>query len=125
MNTTQIGIHTLKTPCPSCPWRVDQTAEAIPGFCIDKAEALVACSPDERGRGPDFSSPMFACHLSSVGKEMPCAGWLAQVGHAHPRVRLAVLTDRLPPENLKPGKDWPALHDNYSDVLRKLRASSS
>lgn len=111
-------------PCPSCPWRLDQDARSIPNFSLDKAEALAATCPDERNMGPDHGAAMFACHQSRIGAEVHCAGWLATVGHRHPAVRLSVMRDRLDPGHLQPGANWPALHENYGQVLEKLRATA-
>ncbi|WP_436220433.1 DUF6283 family protein [Acidovorax sp. LjRoot118] len=116
------GWRTLTQPCPSCPWRLDQGAQDIPEFSLAKAQELVATCPNERGHGPDFGAALFACHQSKSGSEIPCAGWLAAVGHAHPHVRLAVLHGRLAPGALETGPGWPPLHDNYGQVLRKLEA---
>lgn len=113
----------LKTPCPSCPWRVDQTAQDIPNFSIEKARKLAVTCPDSRGFGPDFGAPMFACHKSHEQGEFPCAGWLAAVGDAHPNVRLAIMRGDLPAGALRPGKDWPALHGSFQEVLDKLEAT--
>lgn len=33
-------MKSLPRPCPSCPWRVDQDASAIPGFDLAKAERV-------------------------------------------------------------------------------------
>ncbi|MDP9606125.1 DUF6283 family protein [Variovorax sp. NFACC27] len=111
-------------PRPSCPWRLDQDARSIPNFSLDKAEALAATCPDARNMGPGPDAAMFACHQSRIGAEVHCAGWLATVGHRHPAVRLSVLRDRLDPGRLEPGADWPALHENYGQVLEKLRATA-
>ncbi|MBS0426069.1 MAG: hypothetical protein JSR41_02135 [Proteobacteria bacterium] len=111
-------------PCPSCPWRMDQDAQDIPHFSLALAERLAATCPDHRGRGPDFGAPMFACHQSKVGAEVHCAGWLASVGHAHPAVRLGIVSGRLDAARLAPGPGWPALHDNYAQVLDKLRSTA-
>lgn len=111
-------------PCPSCPWRLVQDAHDIPNFSLELAERLAATCPDHRGRGPDFGAPMFACPQSKVGAEVHCAGWLASVGHAHPAVRLGIVSGRLDAARLEPGPEWPALHDNYGEVLEKLRSSS-
>ncbi|MPQ56246.1 DUF6283 family protein [Duganella sp. FT27W] len=111
-------------PCPSCPWRTDQTAADIPNFDLEKAEGLAKTCPNERGFGPDFDASLFACHKSKEGAEIACAGWLAAVGGRHPQVRLAVMRGQLDPERLAPGKAWPELHDNYQDVLRKLRQTA-
>ncbi len=59
---------------------------------------------------------MFACHKSPEGREEACAGWLAVCGIEHLGVRLAVLTSRLEPEDLRPGKDWPALFASYAEM---------
>lgn len=109
-------------PCPSCPWRVDQHAQDIPNFSLALAEGLAATCPDHRGLGPAFGAPLFACHQSKVGAEVHCAGWLAKVGRTHPNVRLSVVQGRLDPVHLAPRPDWPQLHDDYGQVLNKLRA---
>lgn len=114
----------VRRPCPSCPWRRDQDAQAIPGFRLELAEALAATSPDDRGFGPDLGAPMFACHQSRDGDEVVCAGWLAVHGAAHPSVRLAVLRGDLVPEQLAPGEGWPALEASYQDVIAKLRRTT-
>lgn len=110
-----------RRPCPSCPWRVDQTTAAIPNFRLDLAERLAETCPDERGFGPDFGDPQFGCHLSRPGAEFVCAGWLARVGNCHPAVRLNVLLGKLPAAALEVGAGWPELHESYADVLAKLR----
>jgi len=118
------ALTTLAMPCPSCPWRLDATAQDIPHFDLDLAENLAATCPDERGMGPDFGACMFACHQSKEGREIACAGWMATVGHRHPGVRLAVAMKRLDASALRPGALWPALHPNYQHVLDKLRATT-
>ncbi len=111
-------------PCASCPWLGDQDAQDIPHFSLGLAEQLARTCPDERGMGPDFGAPMFACHQSKLGGEVHCAGWLASVGHAHPSVRLGIMQGRLDAARLEPGPGWPMLHDNYADVLEKLRSTA-
>lgn len=113
-----------RMPCPSCPWRVDQDAQSIPNFSLDLAENLANTSPDERGMGPDFGSPQFACHQSREGDEIVCAGWLAMVGARHPNVRLGVLAGSVPAEALEPGEDWPEMHETFAAVIEKLRATA-
>lgn len=115
----------LPQPCPSCPWRRDQSAQDIPNFSLQMARGLASTCPDERGIGPAFDAELFACHQSKVGDEVPCAGWLAMVGSAHPAVRLAVMGNRLPAAALDPGPGWPGLHSTYPEVLQKLEAGCS
>lgn len=117
-------LNPLNKPCRSCPWRVDQDAQSIPNFDLELAERLAHCSPDEEGMGPSYLDPLFACHTSRHGEEFACAGWLARVGHAHPRVRYLVSTGKIPEQALEPGRDWPALHETYPEVLDKLRETS-
>lgn len=118
------SCRAVRKPCPSCPWRVDQDATAIPNFSLELAEGLAATSPNEQGYGPDFGSPQFACHQSHEGGEIVCAGWLAAVGGAHPAVRMAALTGSVPMEALSPGEDWPELHESFTEVIEKLRATA-
>lgn len=115
------SFNTLAKPCSSCPWRCDTVAQDIPNFDLDLAEGLANCCPDKRGMGPDFGASIFACHQSKEGAEIACAGWLAVVGHRHPGVRLAVLSQRLDSNALQPGAGWPPLHASYPEVLEKLR----
>lgn len=117
-------MSACRTPCPSCPWRVDQTAQDIPAFVLDLAENLAETCPDDRGYGPDFGTPQFACHQSREGAEIVCAGWLAQQGHRHPVVRMQVLAGQIPVEALERGADWPDLHESFADVIAKLRATA-
>lgn len=114
----------IAAPCPGCPWRVEKDAADIPRFSLTKAESLAKTSPCENGFGPSFTDNMFACHQSKIGEELACAGWLAAVGHAHPRVRLAVIQGSLPHSALSPGKDWPQLHSTFQEVIEKLRATA-
>ncbi|WP_408580788.1 DUF6283 family protein [Burkholderia cepacia] len=116
-------MNRLTQPCASCPWRTSARAEDIPNFSMDLAEQLAATCPDSRGMGPNYGARVFACHQSKIDDEFACAGWLAKVGHRHPEIRLAVTRGQLEPSALAPGNGWPALHDNYADVLEKLRAT--
>lgn len=120
---SECSMKAAARPCPSCPWRVDQDVGDIPNFSLALAESLAGTCPDERGIGPDFGASFFACHQSKLGSEIPCAGWLAMVGHRHPRVRMAVRRGSISPDALTPGENWPELHDSYPDVLAKLRAT--
>jgi len=114
----------VRRPCPSCPWRLDQDAQAIPHFQLALAERLARTCPDERGMGPDFGASWFACHQSQPEQGIVCSGWLASVGHCHPGVRLAVARGDLDVEELAPGGDWPPLHASFQEVIAKLRATA-
>ena len=97
-------------PCHECPFRRDTD----PGqFTSCRYDAL-----RETSESPDISTPMFGCHKGAPGtdEDLACAGWLAVAGHAHPLVRIAVLTGRLEPADLEPGDGWPALFGSYDEM---------
>lgn len=104
-----------RQPCRTCPWRLDQHAQDIPGFKLELAEQLVNTTSDQLG------APMFACHQSNEGEEVVCAGWLSRYGWNSIGVRLAMMNGRIKPEQLQPDDDWPELHDTFEDVIEKLR----
>lgn len=114
-------IAPIKKPCASCPWIKDRTASDIPNFDLEMAERLVNTSPCERGFGPDFGAPLFACHQSKENAEFACAGWLATVGARHPLVRYYYASGEITAEQLSPQEGWPELHSTYAEVLQKLR----
>ncbi len=118
------AIKAPARPCEACPWRKDRDARDIPNFSMELAESLAGTCPDQRGMGPSFGASWFACHLSVEGQEIPCAGWLATVGHAHPGVRLAISMGRLSVDLLKAAEGTSPLHASYGEVLEKLRAST-
>lgn len=109
---------TVRQPCKTCPWRVDQGAEDIPNFSLEMAEAL------ERTTHGEFGAPQMACHQSREGEEFVCAGWLAVHGYDSIAVRLQVISGKLPAEALRPGPDWPELHDSFAEMIEKLRWTS-
>lgn len=112
---------TASKPCPGCPWRTDTDASDIPDFSLELAENLAQTCPRSNSDGPQITDSMFACHQSVDGQEFACAGWLATVGHRHPRVRLAVSLKELSPHSLAPKEDWPELHNDFAEVIAKLR----
>ena len=102
-------------PCRTCPWRVDQHADEIPGFRLELAEELVNTTSDQ------FGAPMFACHQSTDGKQVVCRGWLTRYGQDSIAVRLKLMRQELAPEELEPGENWPQLHGTFTEVIEKLR----
>lgn len=111
-------MSAYRKPCPTCPWRVDQDASAIPNFSLELAENL------RRTCEQGFGAPMFACHQSRDGAEVVCAGWLAVYGADSIAVRMQVIAGNYPPEVLSPGEDWPDLHSSFDEVIEKLRATA-
>jgi hypothetical protein len=109
----------VRQPCASCPWRLDQHADAIPNFSLDLAEGLVRTTSDELG------APIFACHQSRNGEEIVCAGWLARYGADSIAIRLQLMDGRCHPSALSPGDDWPELHETFREVIEKLRTDEA
>lgn len=111
----------MKEPCgpndvhKGCPFRVDTP----PGeFCSTKYEDLRdTIGSDDAPVLP--GAPMFACHKTTEGHEVACAGWLATFGQHHMSVRLAVNLGALPLEATRPQPGWPELHTNYEEVIAK------
>lgn len=115
---------TVRRPCRTCPWRLDQDASAIPGFSLQKAEGLANTCPGANGWSVELGRPMFACHQSTDGAEVVCAGWLAVEGRAHVGVRVNVALGEIDAAALNPGEDWPEMHRSFAEVIAKLRATA-
>ncbi len=103
-------MNRVKRPCAECPWRKDAEPHR---FTEERWDALAASSADERGMGPEFGTPLFACHKTPEGEERACAGWLAQEGANHPNVRLDVRLGHTPVSALTPREGWPDLHETF------------
>ena len=99
-------------PCVECPFRRDTKPGQFPA-CRYEALRATAGSP---GHEVSVNAPIFACHKSPEGRDEACAGWLAVCGIEHLGMRLAVLTGRLEPEDLRPGEGWPELFASYSEM---------
>ena len=97
-------------PCSECPWRLDQPVGRFPP---ERYELLANTSRRPDGESAGLTDPMFACHKTVEGREIPCAGWLAVEGHAHVGVRLAVAMGRIDPQQLRPAPDWPDLYYDF------------
>jgi hypothetical protein len=104
-----------RTPCASCPWRVDAHADTIPGFDLKLAERLTTTTSDQLG------APMMACHGSKQGKDVICVGWLWRYGWDSIGVRLGLMDGRIAPEDLEPDPSIE-LHADFDEFIAKLRA---
>lgn len=82
--------------CSKCPWRVDANPYDIPhGYCTvlhAKLKDTIA-DPGAMTVGPLC---IMACHHSTIGREKPCVGWLAnQLGPGNNiPLRLSVIQGR-------------------------------
>jgi hypothetical protein len=108
-------------PCPTCPWRVDQTAAAIPRYNHEKACGLMRTV----GREDDFR-PIMACHASTETDERACHGYLAREGWSNLNVRFLLFEGQIanPNDVLRACEEAGIkLHSTYAEVLEKLEAS--
>jgi Family of unknown function (DUF6283) len=118
IRTTERKHHKALLPCKTCPWRVDQDASVIPGYCQSKAEGLLGTV----GRGDDFR-PIMACHNSSDKKMIACKGYLAQEGWSNINVRLLLAKGMIEnPAAVADAcyEDGVELEPDYATVLEKL-----
>jgi hypothetical protein len=107
-------------PCDECPIRADNADNPASQFPPERWAALTATVVDPAtGFGPDFDATLFGCHKGEPGSgaDLACAGWLARFGDAHPQVRLALATGRLPESALRAGANWPPLHKTWAEVV--------
>ena len=106
----------MARPCIDCPFRTDAPLQHFPK---ERYEALANTSrqPDQHG-GTDaaLDAPLFGCHMQ-IHADAACAGWLAVEGRNHIGIRLALVEERLSPEALAPGPDWPSLYASYLQMV--------
>ena len=110
-------------PCPSCPWRTDQGASAIPNYDQAKAENLL----NTVGDGDAFR-PIMACHHSQDGREIACKGYLARAGWSNLNVRVGVMSGLIDNPTAVIDACIAAkivLEPNYPAVLAKLSNSKT
>jgi Family of unknown function (DUF6283) len=104
----------VRPPCPTCPWRVGQHADEIPGFRLGLAEELKATTSDQ------FGAPIFACHQSKLEKEVICVGWLWRYGWDSIAIRLKLMRGDMTPYELEPDLEIE-LHETWEEMMVKLR----
>jgi hypothetical protein len=79
-------FHVTRT-CAECPWL---TASPLGHFAPERYYALArTCTPGYMGDEGRSMPPVFACHMTSDGKERACAGMLLVCGEDNNMVRLA------------------------------------
>lgn len=113
-----------KTPrrqCKQRPWKVGSDPYDIPGeYDVEKHRNLrdtIARPGDLRDLGGGIR--MMACHETSVGKELPCVGWLAhQLGPGNNiNLRLSVCFGRVDANVETVGEQ----HQRFEDTLPRRR----
>lgn len=106
-------------PCPECPWVRSTPPGQFPASRYEEIRGTTRDGDDHAG----FGAPMFACHMTVEGHEVPCAGWLAAVGEQSVTVRLNVAYGEIPADALRPGDDWPELFDDYDEMVEAQGAT--
>jgi hypothetical protein len=104
-----------KTLCTECPW----ATTTPPGQFPPARYAALQATTGRPGHEAPLGAPLFACHKSSEGKDVPCAGWLAAVGLESIQVRVLIAQGRLSRSVLVPGEDWPPLFASYAAMARR------
>lgn len=107
-------------PCDECPIRADNADNPKSKFPAARWEALsVTVRDPETGRHPGLGDILFGCHKGEPGTnaDLACAGWLARFGLDHVAIRLALIEGKLPKSAIKPGANWPPLHETWADVV--------
>jgi len=107
------SLPRAQRPCAECPWRVDVEPGQFPAHRYDALQGTVGAA----GLEAPIGAPMFACHVSTEGRERACAGWLAVAGRDHLGVRVVVAVGRIPAGALDPGAGWPELHRDYGEMV--------
>ena len=110
------AVPRRRYPCAECPFRRDTKPGQFPA-CRYEALKETAGRP---GAEVPIGAPMFACHKSPEGREEACAGWLAVCAIEHLGVRMAVLTGRIEPEDLRPAEGWPELYGSYDEMAAAM-----
>ncbi len=106
--------------CEKCPWKVSTDPHEIPGgYCERKHAALTSTIAQEGVLNVGGALRVMACHETVAGKELPCAGWLAnQLGPGNNiGLRFAVSRGRISADFELDGPQ----HERLEDTLPKKR----
>lgn len=94
-------------PCDNCPWRVGASTDTIPGFDAAKMQNLARACRDD-------GLSVMACHKSTEGRDVPCAGFVVAAGFRSIGVRLLVSLGQLDVADY--ATDGP-LHGSFEAML--------
>ena len=108
--------------CAKCPWKVDVDPRDIPDGYSEELHRSLSCTIAGPGALPLDEVRAMACHQSHPGKEIICAGWLAnQIGPGgNVALRLAAAFGSVDGDVEIVGKQ----HERFEDTLprRKRKA---
>ena len=108
---------TTRRQCAKCPWKVGVDPYEIPGgYCATKHKGLESTVAKEASlEGLGRLLHVMACHESTVGREIPCVGWIdnqLNEGNNLP-LRLAVASGRVDANYELVGEQ----HKTFEDTL--------
>jgi hypothetical protein len=106
------GMPHRSSPCNECPW----STTTPPGQFSAQRYADLRYTSGTPGKEAPIGSPLFACHVSQEGHDLPCAGWLAVVGRWSLPVRILIAQKHLPATVLDSEPDWPPLFEDYATM---------
>jgi len=112
----------VRKQCAKCPWKKGVDPRNIPGeYCEVKHAALKGTIAEPGAVRLRGGLRVMACHETSVGKEMPCVGWLVnQLGPGNNiALRLRTMTGAIDADVETVGPQ----HERFEDTLPKGRRS--
>lgn len=94
------GTH-RRSPCPTCPWRLDAEVGRFPAQAYRESASTAY----------DGALNTFACHESGSKRPAICAGFLLRNSTHNIGVRLALIAGRIHPDGVTDA--GVALYENY------------
>ncbi len=95
-------------PCGNCPWRVGSDTATIPGFGVPLMQNLArTCVGD--------GIALMACHKSTEGDDVVCAGFVLSVGMDSIALRIAASRGTIDPQRFEANGE---LHPDFPAMLR-------
>lgn len=123
--TGQVCAHAATVvQCKTCPWRTtcDPTRDIPGGYSVALHEGLAGTIKSGLASIFDREGRVMACHYSTPGAMLPCAGWLHnQIGAGNNfGVRLAVAAGRLPVPKVS-GEQ----HETFEETLPRSSSTAT
>jgi uncharacterized protein DUF6283 len=105
--------------CKKCPWKTSTNPHDIPNGYDEAKHCALRSTIAEPGTLRSGGMGVMACHETTVGKERPCVGWLAnQLGPGNNlALRMAVMLGRIDGNVQTVGPQ----HERFEDTLPEDR----